>query len=44
MVFNLGYTSEAFPFFRVAIGALLVWMGLNISIVITDGPSDDLAE
>ncbi len=41
MVFNLGYTADAFPLFRVAIGALLVWLGLNISIVITDGPPED---
>lgn len=44
MVFNLGYTVETFPFVRLAIGALLVWAGLNISIIITEGPSDDLAE
>lgn len=41
MVFNLGYTADTFPFFRLAIGAALVWLGLNISIVITDGPAED---
>jgi hypothetical protein len=41
MGFNLGYAGEAFPFFRLAIGAVLVWAGLNISIVITDSPKDE---
>jgi hypothetical protein len=41
MAFNLGYAGEAFPFFRLVIGAVLVWAGLNISIVITDGPPED---
>ena len=38
MVFNLGYTTESFPFIRFLLGAALVWAGLNISIVITEGP------
>ncbi len=41
MVFNLGYTVETFPFVRLAIGALLVWAGLNISIIITEGPPQE---
>ncbi len=41
MGFNLGYATESFPFVKLAIGALLVWAGLNISIVITEGPKDE---
>jgi len=41
MVFDLEYTAQSFPFIRVAIGAALVWLGLNISIVITEGPPED---
>ncbi len=41
MAFNLGYTAAAFPLFKVVIGALLLWLGFNISIVITDGPPED---
>jgi len=41
MAFNLGYAGEAFPFFKLAIGVALVWAGLNISIVITDGPTKE---
>jgi hypothetical protein len=33
--------AETFPFFRLAIGAAFVWLGLNISIVITDGPPEE---
>ena len=40
MAFNLGYAGDAFPFVRLAIGAVLVWMGLNISIVITENSED----
>jgi hypothetical protein len=42
MAFNLGYAGEAFPFFRLAIGAVLVWAGLNISIVITENSEENL--
>jgi hypothetical protein len=41
MVFNLGNTAQSFPFLRLAIGAALLWLGLNISIVITEGPPED---
>jgi hypothetical protein len=38
MVFNFGYTQHNHsPFLRLAIGAALLWLGLNISIVITEG-------
>jgi len=40
MGFDMGYTAESFPFIKLAIGALLVWAGLNISIVIIDEPKD----
>ena len=33
-------TAQSFPFIRVAIGALLVWLGLNISITITETPEE----
>ena len=36
----MGYTAESFPFIKLAIGALLVWAVLNISIVIIDEPKD----
>jgi len=42
MAFNLGYAGEAFPFFRLAIGAVLVWAGLNISIVVIENSEDKL--
>ena len=40
MVFNLGYATESFPFIKLAIGAILVWAGLNISIVVTSEPKN----
>jgi len=40
MAIDVGGTVETFPFIRLAIGAALVWLGLNISIVITENPED----
>ncbi len=40
MVFDLEYTAYSFPFVRLAIGAAFVWLGLNISIVITENSED----
>jgi len=40
MAIDVGGTVETFPFFRALIGGGLIWLGLNISIIVTDGPVD----
>lgn len=41
MVFDLA--PQSFPITQVVIGTVMLWLGLNISIVVTDG-SDIEAE
>lgn len=40
MVFDLGYTEQAFPLFRVVIGGALLWLGMNL-VVIVEPPTDN---
>lgn len=39
MVFDLGYTEQTFPLFRVVFAGALLWLGFNL-IVIIEPPTD----